>query len=38
MTGVLFGLRISHQRMPDMVADASTDWLVTSDSWVPKLR
>ena len=32
------GLRISHQRMPAMLAEASTDWFVTSDSCVPKLR
>ncbi len=37
-TGAEVGLRSSYQRMPAMLVAASTDWLVTSDWCVPKLR
>ena len=36
--GPLFGLRTCYQRMPAMPGAASTVWLVTSASCVPKLR
>jgi hypothetical protein len=31
-------LRISYHRAPATPGAASTDWLVTSDSYVPKFR
>ena len=37
-TGLLFGLLISHQRIPAIPVVASTDIVVTRDSCVPKLR
>src|SRR5213596_2789105 len=37
MTG-FWGFRISYQRTPATPGAASTDWLVTSDSYVLKLR
>src|SRR5262245_15455506 len=38
IVGVPSGSRTSYQRTPATLAAASTDWFVTSDSWVPKLR
>jgi hypothetical protein len=35
--GVLPGLRISYQRIPDALL-ALTEWLTTSASWSPKFR
>ena len=36
--GVLFGVRISYQRMPEAAVLVLTECVTTSDSWVPKLR
>ena len=36
--GVLFGVRISYQRMPEAAALVFTECVITNDSWVPKLR